>query len=222
MRGEVPNLGQFSTLGDRFDDLRRKKCPSDEAGNVAISHALAAGDRGQRSRLGGNEFLEPLMGPCDRFEQRSIRLARRCVCASDYEPHFHTPALHSHREELRNRQHRRRTVGSIDWQREVDRKLDAARFQIYLVDQPAQRCRAIRTGATGSIRLPLPARRKYRLRQRRVGGIGYSRPTTRFWVVQSNGRSTCGVSFRSASSPRSAIASTIFGARNASRMRRAT
>jgi hypothetical protein len=50
----------------------------------------------------------------------------------------------------------------------------------------------------------------------------YSRPTTRFWVVQSNGRSTCGVSFRSASSPRSAIASTIFGARNANRMRRAT
>ena len=50
----------------------------------------------------------------------------------------------------------------------------------------------------------------------------YSRPTTRFWVVQSNGRSTCGVSFKSASSPRSAIASTIFGARNASRMRRAT
>ena len=50
----------------------------------------------------------------------------------------------------------------------------------------------------------------------------YSRPITRFWVVQSNGRSTCGVSFRSASSPRSAIASTIFGARNASRMRRAT
>ena len=50
----------------------------------------------------------------------------------------------------------------------------------------------------------------------------YSRPTTRFWVVQSNGRLICGVSFRSASSPRSAIASTIFGARNASRMRRAT
>jgi hypothetical protein len=43
-----------------------------------------------------------------------------------------------------------------------------------------------------------------------VGGIGYSRPTTRFWVVQSNGRSTCGVSFRSASSPRSAIASNDF------------
>ena len=57
-----------------------------------------------------------------------------------------------------------------------------------------------------------------------VGAIDnfYSRPTTRFWVVQSNGRSTCGVSFRLASSPRSAIASTIFGAINASRMRRAT
>jgi hypothetical protein len=77
-------------------------------------------------------------------EQRSIRLARRCVCASDYEPHLHTPRLISHGEELCNRQHRRGTVGSIDWQREVDRKLDAARFQIYLVDQPAQRCRAIR------------------------------------------------------------------------------
>jgi hypothetical protein len=50
----------------------------------------------------------------------------------------------------------------------------------------------------------------------------YSRPTTRFWVVQSNGKSTCGVSSRSTCSPRSAIASTIFGARNASRMRRAT
>jgi hypothetical protein len=50
------------------------------------------------------------MGPCDRLEQRSIRLARRRVCASDYEPHLHTPALHSHREELRNLQHRRGTV----------------------------------------------------------------------------------------------------------------
>jgi hypothetical protein len=70
------------------------------------------------------------MGPCDRLEQRSIRLARRCVCAFDYEPYLHTPALHSHCEELRNRQHCRGTVGSIDWQREVDRKLDAARFQI--------------------------------------------------------------------------------------------
>jgi len=143
MRGEF-QIGQFSTLGDRLDDFRREKRQPDEAGNVAISHALAAGDRGERSRPGGNEFLEPPMGSCDRLEQRSISLARRCICAADYEPHLHTPALHSHREELRNRQHRRGTVGSIDWQRKFDRKLNAARFQIYLVDQRAQRCRAIR------------------------------------------------------------------------------
>ena len=73
MRGEF-QIGQFSTLGDRLDDFRREKRQPDEAGNVAISYALAAGDRGQRHRPGGNEFLEPPMGPCDRLEQRSIRL----------------------------------------------------------------------------------------------------------------------------------------------------
>jgi hypothetical protein len=143
MRGEF-QIGQFSTLGDRFDDFRREKRQPDEARHVAISHALAAGDRSERSGPGGNEFLEPPMGPCDSLEQRSIWLERRCVCASDYEPHLHTPALHSHREELRNRQHRRDAVGFIDWQREVDRKLNAAWSQIYFVDQPAQCCRAIR------------------------------------------------------------------------------
>ena len=86
MRGEF-QIGQFSTLGDRFDDFRCEKRQPDEAGNVAISHALAAGDSDQRSRPDGNEFLEPPMGPCDRLEQHIIRLARRCVCASDYEPH---------------------------------------------------------------------------------------------------------------------------------------
>ena len=70
MRGEF-QIGQFSTLGDRLDDFRREKRQPDEAGNVAISYALATGDRGQRSRPGGNEFLEPPMGPCDRLEQRS-------------------------------------------------------------------------------------------------------------------------------------------------------
>lgn len=49
--------------GDRLDDFRREKRQPDEAGNVAISHALAAGDRGQRRRPGGNEFLEPPRGP---------------------------------------------------------------------------------------------------------------------------------------------------------------
>ena len=86
MRGEF-QIGQFSTLGDRLDDFRREKRQADEAGDVAISYALAAGERGQRSRPGRNEFLEPPMGPCNRLEQRSIRLALRCVCASDYEPH---------------------------------------------------------------------------------------------------------------------------------------
>ena len=168
MRGEF-QIGQFSALGDRLDDFRREKRQSDEAGNVAISYALAAGDRGERSRPDGNEFLEPPMGPCDRLEQRGIRLARRCVCASEYEPHLHAPALHSHREEPRNRQHRRGTVGSIDWQRKVDRKHNAARFQIYLVDQRAQALPrySLLTGAVGSSRLPLPARWEYRLRQRR-------------------------------------------------------
>ena len=143
MRGEF-QIGQFSALGDRLDDFRREKRQSDEAGNVAISYALAAGDRGERSRPDGNEFLEPPMGPCDRLEQRGIRLARRCVCASEYEPHLHAPALHSHREEPRNRQHRRGTVGSIDWQRKVDRKHNAARFQITLSTNALKRCRAIR------------------------------------------------------------------------------
>ena len=73
MRGEF-QFGQFSTLGDRLDDFRREKRQPDEAGDVAISHALAAGDRGERSRPRGNEFLEPPMGPCNRLEQRSIRL----------------------------------------------------------------------------------------------------------------------------------------------------
>ena len=76
MRGEF-QIGQFTTLGDRLDDFRREKRQPDEAGNVAIGYALAAGDRGQRRRPGGNEFLEPPMGPCDRLEQRSIRLARK-------------------------------------------------------------------------------------------------------------------------------------------------
>jgi hypothetical protein len=58
MRGEF-QIGQFSTLGDRLDDFRREKRQPDEAGNVAISYALAAGDRGQRGRPAGNEFLEP-------------------------------------------------------------------------------------------------------------------------------------------------------------------
>ena len=62
MRGEF-QIGQFSTLGDRLDDFRREKRQPDEAGNVAISHALAVGDRGQRSFPGGNEYLEPPMGP---------------------------------------------------------------------------------------------------------------------------------------------------------------
>ena len=73
MRGEF-QIGQFSTLGDRLDDFRREKRQPDEAGHVAISYALAAGDRGQRRRPGGNQFLEPPMGPCDRLEQRSISL----------------------------------------------------------------------------------------------------------------------------------------------------
>ena len=41
MRGDF-QIGRFSTLGDRFEDFRREKRQSDEAGNVAISHALAA------------------------------------------------------------------------------------------------------------------------------------------------------------------------------------
>src|ERR1700730_13062187 len=94
------------------------------------------------------------MGPCDRLEQRSIRLARQCVCASDYEPHLHTAALHSRREELRNRQHRRGTVGSIDWQREVDRKLDAAGFRFALSTNPLS---AALSASDWSRRLHLPA-----------------------------------------------------------------
>ncbi len=83
MRGEF-QIGQFSTLGDRLDDFRREKRQPDEAGNVAISHALAAGDSGQRSRPGGNEFLEPPMGPCDRIStpRRFIRIAKNCVIGS--------------------------------------------------------------------------------------------------------------------------------------------
>src|ERR1700687_3506914 len=73
MRGEF-QIAQFSTLGDRLDDFRREKRQPDEAGNVAIGYALAAGDRSQRSGPGGNEFLEPPVGSCDRFEPRSIRL----------------------------------------------------------------------------------------------------------------------------------------------------
>ena len=40
MWGEF-QIGQFSTLGDRLDDFRREKRQPDEAGDVAISHALA-------------------------------------------------------------------------------------------------------------------------------------------------------------------------------------
>ena len=36
MRGEF-QIGQFSTLGDRFDDFRREKRQPDQAGDVAIS-----------------------------------------------------------------------------------------------------------------------------------------------------------------------------------------
>jgi hypothetical protein len=50
---------KFSTLGDRLDDFGREKRQSDEAGNVAINYTFAAGDRGQRSRPGGNEFCSP-------------------------------------------------------------------------------------------------------------------------------------------------------------------
>jgi hypothetical protein len=54
MRSEF-QIDQFSTLGDRLDDFRREKRQPDEASYVAISYALAAGDRGQRRRPGGNE-----------------------------------------------------------------------------------------------------------------------------------------------------------------------
>ena len=81
MRGEF-QIGQFSALGDRLDDFRREKRQPDEAGNVSISYALAAGDRSQRRRPGGNEFLEPPMGPCDRLEQRNRR--RRSPCSRSW------------------------------------------------------------------------------------------------------------------------------------------
>ena len=71
---------------DPDDKIAEKRQP-DEAGNVAISQALAAGDRGQRRRPGGNEFLEPPMGPCDRLEQRLCRTQVPCIistlCLSD-------------------------------------------------------------------------------------------------------------------------------------------
>jgi hypothetical protein len=73
MRGEF-QFGQFSTLGDRLDDFRREKRQPDEAGNLAISYALAAGDRGERHRPGGNQFLEPPMGPCDRRMRVNVKL----------------------------------------------------------------------------------------------------------------------------------------------------
>jgi hypothetical protein len=45
----------------RPPDFRREKRQPDDAGNMEISYALAAGDRGQRRRPGGNEFLEPTL-----------------------------------------------------------------------------------------------------------------------------------------------------------------
>ena len=102
MRSEF-QISQFSTLGDRLNDFGREKRQPDQAGDVAISNALAARDRGQRSRPARDEFLEPPMGPCNRFQQSSIRLARRGACASDYESQLHASALHPQRNGARHR-----------------------------------------------------------------------------------------------------------------------
>jgi hypothetical protein len=72
MRSEF-QIDQFSRSAIASTIFGEKRQP-DEAGNVAISQTLTVRDRGQRSRSGGNEFLEPPMGSCDRLEQRSISL----------------------------------------------------------------------------------------------------------------------------------------------------
>jgi hypothetical protein len=64
VRGQF-QISQCSTLGDRLDDFGCQKRQPDQAGYIAISNALAAGNRDQRSRAAGDEFLEPPMGVID-------------------------------------------------------------------------------------------------------------------------------------------------------------
>ena len=68
-------IGQCSTLGDRFDDFGRERGQRNQAGDVAISNALATGNRGQRSRPAGEEFLEPPVRPV-----RSLLAERHQAC----------------------------------------------------------------------------------------------------------------------------------------------
>jgi hypothetical protein len=62
MWGEF-QIGQFSTLGDCLDDFRREKRQRDQAGDVAISYALTASDRGQQSRPDRGEVPRTTDGP---------------------------------------------------------------------------------------------------------------------------------------------------------------
>jgi len=70
MRGEF-QIGQFSTLGDRLDDFRREKRQPDEASNVGISCALAAGDRSQRRRPGASNSSTILAKSAKEWVSRS-------------------------------------------------------------------------------------------------------------------------------------------------------